>query len=75
MHYQILSIQVLPVLVDILRGFPLISVPALYYSARTTESSIEAGVISFIVIHFVLAFIAVIDTGMEDPKWWERLAR
>lgn len=66
----------LPFLVDILRGLPLISVPALYYSAsESTESSIEAGVISFIVIHFSLAFIAVIDTGRESPAWWEKLAR
>jgi len=49
-------------------------VPALYYSGET-ESSVKAGVISFFVIHFLLAFIAVIDTGKENPKKLEKLAR
>ena len=65
----------LPFLVNIVRALPLICVPALYYRNETTESSIELGVISFIVIHFVLAFIAVIDTGRKHPSWWEKLAR
>ena len=59
---------------DIVRGLPLICVPALYYRGDT-ESSVKAGVISFFVIHFLLAFIAVIDTGKEDPNKWEQLAR
>jgi len=66
----------LPFLVDILRSLPLIIVPALITSAsEPTKSSIEVGVVSFIVIHFVLAFIAVIDTGQDNPRWWEKLAR
>ena len=60
---------------DILRALPLISVLALYYSDRTSETSIKYGVISFIVIHFVLAFIAIIDTGKENPQRWEELSR
>lgn len=59
--------QILPILLDIVRALPLICVD--------TESSIEAGVISFFVIHFALASIAFIDTGKENPKWWEKLAR
>lgn len=68
--------QILPILVDIARGLPLICFPALYYRGDT-ESSVEAGVLSFFVIHFLLAFIAVIDTGKERPKFpkLEKLAR
>ena len=59
---------------DIVRGLPLICIPALYHRGDT-EWSVSAGVISFFVIHFLLAFIAVIDTGKEDPNKWEQLAR
>jgi len=64
----------LPFLVDIVRALPLVCVPALYYRGET-ESSVKAGVISFFVIHFLLAFIAVIDTGKENPNKLEKLAR
>jgi len=65
------SQQILPLLVDIVRALPLILVP----TGGVTESSVKAGVISFFVIHFFLAFIAVIDTGKENPKKLEKLAR
>ena len=64
----------LPFLVDIVRGLPLICVPALYYSARD-EASIERGVISFFVIHLALASIAAIPTGCKDPGRLEKIAR
>jgi len=60
--------------VDLVRALPLICVPALSYLGET-ESSVKAGVISFFVIHFLLAFIAVIDTGKKKPKKLEKLAR
>ena len=30
---------------------------------------------AFVLLHVVLAFIAGIDTGAEEPKWWEKIAR
>ena len=39
-----------------------------YSSDETTEKAIKQGVIGFGLIHFVLALIAVIDTGEENPK-------
>ena len=46
-------------------------------SDETKEKAIEKGVIGFGLIHFVLALIAVIDTGEIAPKWprLEKLAR
>ena len=50
-----------------------------YSSDETTEKAIKQGVIGFGLIHFVLALIAVIDTGEEEGnlKWpkLENLAR
>ena len=64
----------LPFLVNIVRSLPIVCVPAFYYSG-VDETSITAGVISFFVLHFVLAAIAVVDTGKKDPKWFEKIAR
>ena len=61
---------------DILRGLPLICVPALYCSGRDHVASIERGVISFFVIHLALASIAAIPTGSEEPTGrLEKIAR
>ena len=30
---------------------------------------------AFVLLHVVLAFIAGIDTGAEEPKWLEKIAR
>ena len=51
--------------------------PMTYGSDETTETTIKKGVISFGLIHFALALIAVIDTGKKTPKWptLEKLAR
>ena len=48
-----------------------------YSSDETTEKAIKQGLIGFGLIHFVLALIAVIDTGEENPKspMLEKLAR
>ena len=66
--------QMLPFLVEFIRCLPLICVAVICYSGGD-EASITAGVISFFVLHFVLAFIAVKDTGKEHPKWLEKMAR
>lgn len=39
-----------------------------YSCDETKEKAIRKGVIGFGLIHFVLALIAVIDTGEKDPK-------
>lgn len=48
-----------------------------YSSDETKEKAIREGVIGFGIIHFVLALIAVIDTGEKDPNLprLEKLAR
>lgn len=67
----------MPILIDILRALPLMFGPMTYSSDETTETTIKQGVISFGLIHFALALIAVIDTGKKQPKWptLEKLAR
>ncbi|KAL9981897.1 hypothetical protein ACROYT_G010660 [Oculina patagonica] len=62
----------LPCLVYVLRGLPLVVVPALYHDA---EPYVKIGVIIFFAVHLVLVFIALIDTGAEQPGWWEKIAR
>ncbi|KAL9981884.1 hypothetical protein ACROYT_G010647 [Oculina patagonica] len=42
---------------------------------KKDEQSVKIGVTSFFAIHLVLVFIALIDTGAEQPRWWEKLAR
>ncbi|XP_078355309.1 uncharacterized protein LOC144639920 [Oculina patagonica] len=59
-------------LVNVVRGLPLIIVPAIYHG---TELSVKIGVISFFAVHLVLVFIALIDTGAEQPGLWEKVAR
>lgn len=67
--------QVVPLLINILRGLPLIVVPAIYYRGDNGATSIEAGVITFFVIHLILALIgSFADTGTENPKWWQKIA-
>lgn len=64
-----------PLLINVIRGLPLIAVPAIYYRGGNGIRSIEAGVITFFVIHLILALIgAVADTGTENPKWWQKIA-
>ncbi|XP_078363488.1 uncharacterized protein LOC144647573 [Oculina patagonica] len=62
----------LPCVVDVLRCLPLIVVPALYHGS---EPSVKIGVIIFFAVHLVLVFIALIDTGAEQPGWLEKVAR
>ena len=65
----------MPLLINFLRGLPLIAVPAVYFTVGG-ERSIEVGVIVFFVIHLILAFIgAFADTGAGKPKLWEKIAR
>lgn len=67
--------KLLPLLINVLRGLPLIAVPAVYYS-EGDESSIEAGVLTFFAIHLVLAAIgALADTGAQNPNLWGKIAR
>ena len=56
------------------RGVPLVVAAALY-RCDCVVTPTEIGVISFFVIHYVLAFIALIDTGAEKPGFCEKLAR
>lgn len=67
----------MPTLINILRALPLMFGPMTYSSDETIETTIKQGVISFGLIHFALALIAVIDTGKKKPKWptLEKLAR
>ncbi|PFX19866.1 Retrovirus-related Pol polyprotein from transposon 17.6 [Stylophora pistillata] len=67
--------KLLPILINILRGLPLIAVPAVYYN-EGDESSIKAGVFTFFIIHLVLAFIGTLaDTGAQNPNLWEKIGR
>ncbi|XP_078369689.1 uncharacterized protein LOC144653542 [Oculina patagonica] len=68
-------LRILPFLVDIARGLPLICVPVYYRDGTVSTIEAAGSVISFFVIHFLLAFIAVIDTGKEHPSKLEKLAR
>lgn len=68
----------LPILIDILRALPLMYGSIMTYSSdETKEKAIKQGVIGFGLIHFILALIAVVDTGAKDPKSprLEKLAR
>ena len=56
----------------VLRGLPLILASALY---PISEASVKTGVTIFFATHLVLVFIALIDTGAEKPRWWEKVAR
>ncbi|PFX19864.1 hypothetical protein AWC38_SpisGene15695 [Stylophora pistillata] len=72
--------QLLPILINILRGLPLIAVPAVYFSKGDEESrdewSIKAGVFTFFAIHLVLAFIgALADRGAQTQNVWKKIAR
>ena len=74
------SQQIAIYLVHILRGLPLIAVQTLYYfhdlsGVTDFDTAVQAALISFFIIHLVLAFIALIDTGREVPTWWEKIAR
>ncbi|KAL9981893.1 hypothetical protein ACROYT_G010656 [Oculina patagonica] len=62
----------LPCLLYVLRGLPLIIVPVFYHDE---EPYVQTGVIIFFAVHLVLVFIALIDTGAEQPRWWEKIAR
>ena len=64
----------LPCLVHMVRGIPLIAAPALY-RCNCMASPITIGVISFFIIHCMLAFIAIVDTGAVEPGWWEKVSR
>ena len=75
--YHLFYLQkVLPVLVNIFRGLPLISaVPAIYYGGDN-ETLVQPGVFIFFVIHLILACIgAFAGTGAKEPKLWEKIAR
>ena len=61
-----LSQMFLPCLVHVLRGLPLIVVPAACHGVKL---SVRVGVIICFVVHLVLVFIALIDTGAEQPRW------
>ncbi|CAH3113874.1 unnamed protein product [Pocillopora meandrina] len=66
--------KLLPILINILRGLPLIAVPAVYYG-RGDVWSIKAGVFTFFAIHPMLACIgAFAVTGAEIPSLWEKIA-
>ena len=46
-----------------------------YFSRNDFDSAVEIAMGFFIAIHLVLAFIAVIDTGKEEPGLLEKIAR
>jgi len=76
----LLTRQVTAYLIHILRGLPLIAVQTLYYFHDLSEvtdfdSAVQVALVFFFLIHLALAFIALTDTGAEEPTWWEKLAR
>ena len=74
--FLVLTQQILACLLHVIRGAPLI-IPTVFQLIM--PSNIELVIIismgAFVLLHVVLAFIAGIDTGAEEPKWWEKIAR
>ena len=74
--FLVLTQQILPCLLHVFLGAPLIT-PTVFQLIR--PSDIELVIIismgAFVLLHVVLAFIAGIDTGAEEPKWWEKIGR
>ena len=77
--YYFVTRQIAAFLINIFRGLPLIVVPIHFVyddsAATTFESSVKVALLIFLIIHIVLALIAIIDTGATEPRWWERMAR
>ena len=72
----ILTQQILACLLHVIRGAPLI-IPTVFQLIMPSnmELVIIISVGAFVLLHLVLAFIAGIDTGAEEPKWLEKIAR
>ncbi|XP_022799733.1 uncharacterized protein LOC111337653 [Stylophora pistillata] len=67
--------KLLPLVINITRGLPLIVISAVYFTAGS-EWLIKIGGTVFFVIHLILALIgAFADTGAETPNCWEKIAR
>ena len=67
--FLVLTQQILPCLLHFIRGAPLIT-PTVFQLIM--PSNIQLVIIismgAFVLVHVVLAFIAGIDTGAEEPK-------
>lgn len=74
MNETLVLLQMLPFLIEILRGLPLVTFPLLYF-AGGSEKWVAIGVLIFFIVLLVLVIFAVMDTGSKDPNKLELVAR
>lgn len=73
-NFFLFHLQMLPFLVEVLRGLPLVTFPLVYF-AGGSETWVAIGVLIFFIVLLVLVFFAVMKTGRQNPNKLELVAR
>ena len=74
----LLSLQILPIVVEVARVLPLVTFPLVYFMKgenSDNEMWVAIGVLLFFIMLGVLIFISILRTGNENPGILERLTR
>ena len=74
----VLSLQILPVVVEIVLVLPLVTFPLVYFINGEKDEDkmwVAIGVLLFFIMLLVLVFISVLNTGKKNPGTMEKLTR
>ena len=67
--------QVLPYVIETVRVIPLLVLPLIHYFGGGSEILVPIGVLVFFAFVGVLSAAAVVNTGKENPGFFEKIAR
>ena len=68
------NLQMLPFLIELLRGLPLVTFPLVYF-AGGSENWVAIGVLIFFIVLLVMVILAVMNTGSKTPTKLELVVR